>query len=148
RRRRAWVSSPSSAPPVIVPPWKKPAKGLCYNGALFEWKCNDISRIGDSALNPEHATRPRPAVADPVRKEFLVFGRPAPYEADIDEVVATLRSGWIGPGPKVGRFEEAFRSYIGARHALALNSCTAALHLSMIAAGIGPGDEVITTPHT
>jgi len=91
--------------------------------------------------------KPQP-VSGPVRKQFLVFGSPALEEAEIQEVVETLRSGWIGTGPKVGRFEQAFRDYIGARHALALNSCTAALHLSMIAAGVGPGDEVITTPHT
>lgn len=63
-------------------------------------------------------------------------------------MVSTLRSGWIGTGPKVGQFEELFREYIGARYAVALNSCTAALHVSMIVAGIGPGDEVITTPMT
>lgn len=83
-----------------------------------------------------------------IRREFLVFGKPALEEAEIQEVVETLRSGWIGTGPRVARFEQEFRDYIGSRHALALNSCTAALHLSMIAAGVGPGDEVITTPHT
>ena len=83
-----------------------------------------------------------------MRQDFLVFGRPAIEEAEIAEVVATLRSGWIGTGPRVARFEEMFREYIGARHAVALNSCTAALHLSMVAAGVGPGDEVITTPLT
>ena len=84
----------------------------------------------------------------PVREDFLVFGSPALEEAEIQEMVATLRSGWIGTGPKVARFEEDFRRYIGSPHAMALNSCTAALHLSMIAAGVGPGDEVITVPHT
>lgn len=84
----------------------------------------------------------------PVREGFLVFGSPCLEEPEIEEVVATLRSGWIGTGPKVGRFEEAFRQYIGAKHAVALNSCTAALHLSMLAAGIGRGDEVVTTPMT
>ena len=64
------------------------------------------------------------------------------------EVEATLRSGWLGTGPKVTRFEDMFKEYTGAKHALALNSCTAALHLSMLAAGIGPEDEVITTPLT
>jgi len=83
-----------------------------------------------------------------MRKDFLVFGSPAIDEAEIDEVVATLRSGWIGTGPRVARFEEMFREYIGARHAIALNSCTAALHLSMVVSGVGPGDEVITTPMT
>jgi len=91
--------------------------------------------------------KPEPADG-PVRKEFLVFGSPALQEAEIQEVVETLRSGWIGTGPRVARFERDFREYIGSRHALALNSCTAALHLSMIAAGVGPGDEVITTPLT
>jgi dTDP-4-amino-4,6-dideoxygalactose transaminase len=83
-----------------------------------------------------------------MREDFLVFGSPAIDEAEIAEVVATLRSGWVGAGPRVARFEEMFRDYIGARHAVALNSCTAALHLSMIATGVGPGDEVITTPLT
>jgi len=82
------------------------------------------------------------------RNDFLVFGSPYIEEPEIDEMVSTLRSGWIGTGPKVGRFEELFREYIGAPYAIALNSCTAALHVSMIVAGIGPGDEVITTPMT
>lgn len=82
------------------------------------------------------------------RKEFLVFGSPLIEEAEIAEVAATLRSGWIGTGPKVHRFEEMFRAYSGARHALALNSCTAALHLSMLALGIGAGDEVIVPAMT
>ncbi|HET9482144.1 MAG TPA: DegT/DnrJ/EryC1/StrS family aminotransferase [Candidatus Polarisedimenticolia bacterium] len=100
-------------------------------------------------MKPEAAaSRATDASHQPVRKNFLVFGSPALEEPEIQEVVETLRSGWIGTGPRVGRFEENFRKYIGARHALALNSCTAALHLSMIAAGIGSGDEVITTPHT
>jgi len=83
-----------------------------------------------------------------MRQDFLVFGRPTIEEAEIAEVVATLRSGWIGTGPRVARFEEMFREYIGARHAVALNSCSAALHLSMVASGVGSGDEVITTPLT
>ena len=83
-----------------------------------------------------------------MRKDFLIFGSPAIEEGEIAEVVATLRSGWIGTGPRVARFEELFREYVGAKHAIALNSCTAALHLSMVVSGIGPGDEVITTPMT
>ena len=83
-----------------------------------------------------------------MRKDFLIFGSPAIDQAEIDEVVATLRSGWIGTGPRVARFEEMFREYIGAAHAIALNSCTAALHLSMVVSGVGRGDEVITTPMT
>ena len=77
------------------------------------------------------------------RDRFLVFGAPAIGEEEIAEVVATLRSGWLGTGPRVARFEEEFRRYKGADHAVAVGSCTAALHLSMLAAGLGPGDEVI-----
>ncbi len=83
-----------------------------------------------------------------MRETPLVFGSPVIDDAEIAEVVATLRSGWIGTGPRVARFEELFREYIGAEHAIALSSCTAALHLSMVVSGVGPGDEVITTPMT
>ena len=77
-----------------------------------------------------------------------MFGSPLIEQAEIDEVVDSLLSGWVGTGPKVGRFEAMFRDYIGSKHAVAVSSCTAALHLSMIAAGIRPGDEVITSPMT
>lgn len=79
---------------------------------------------------------------------FLVFGAPLIEQPEIDEVVDSLRSGWLGTGPKVARFEEMFREYTGADYALAVNSCTAGMHLALVAAGIGPGDEVITTPMT
>ena len=82
------------------------------------------------------------------RSEFLVFGKPRIEEEDIAEVVATLRSGWIGMGPRTLQFEREFAEYVGAKHAIAVNSCTAALHLALLAAGVGPGDEVITTPLT
>lgn len=92
----------------------------------------------------------KPAVegGQPVRKDFLVFGSPDIKEAEIQEVVDTLRSGWLGTGPKVRRFEEDFRAYIGCKHAIALNSCTAGLHLALDVLDIGEGDEVITTPIT
>ncbi|MBA2719094.1 MAG: DegT/DnrJ/EryC1/StrS aminotransferase family protein [Chloroflexi bacterium] len=85
------------------------------------------------------------AVLTPVRarEDFLVFGAPQIEEAEIDEVVASMRAAWLGTGPKVARFEQQFREYKGASHAAAVNSCTAALHLSLLAAGVGPGDEVI-----
>jgi len=83
-----------------------------------------------------------------VRTSFLVFGSPRIEEDEIQEVVDALRSAWLGTGPKVARFEEMFRDYIGAKYALAVHSCTAALHLSLIASGVKPGDEVITTPMT
>jgi dTDP-4-amino-4,6-dideoxygalactose transaminase len=78
----------------------------------------------------------------------VIFGAPDISEAEIQEVVDTLRSGWIGTGPKVKQFEAAFADYLGVRHAVATNSGTAALHLSLDAIGVGPGDEVITTPLT
>jgi dTDP-4-amino-4,6-dideoxygalactose transaminase len=86
----------------------------------------------------------------PIRPKdrFLVFGAPAIEEAEIEEVAASMRSGWLGTGPKVARFENDFKGYKTAKHAVAVNSCTAALHLSILAAGIQPGDEVITTPMT
>lgn len=86
----------------------------------------------------------------PVRSKenFLVFGSPLIEEAEIEEVAASMKSGWLGTGPKVAKFEQDFMRYKGAKYAAALNSCTAALHLSILAAGINPGDEVITTPMT
>jgi dTDP-4-amino-4,6-dideoxygalactose transaminase len=83
-----------------------------------------------------------------MRREFLTFGAPSIGEEEIAEVVACLRSGWIGTGPRVAEFEKQFRDYRGAKHAVAVNSCTAALHLSLLVAGLKPGDEVITTPMT
>ncbi len=87
----------------------------------------------------------------PVRPKdrFMVFGAPLIGEEEIAEVVACLRSGWVGTGPRVAQFQSDFVKYQGGvGHAAALNSATAALHLSLLAAGIGPGDEVITTPMT
>ncbi len=78
----------------------------------------------------------------------IPFHRPSIGVEEIDEVVNTLRSGWLTTGPRVARFERDFREYIGADHALAVNSATAALHLALAALKIGPGDEVITTPMT
>ena len=81
-------------------------------------------------------------------RPFIVFGSPQTQKSEIEEVVATLESGWLGTGPRVAAFEKAFAEYKNApaNHVAAVNSCTAALHISMIAAGIGPGDEVITPP--
>ena len=84
------------------------------------------------------------------KKPFIVFGAPQINQPEIDEVIETLQSGWLGTGPKVARFEKDFAAYknIPSTHTAAVNSCTAALHVSMIAAGLKPGDEVITTPMT
>jgi len=87
---------------------------------------------------------------EPIRSKdrFLVFGAPAIEDAEIAAVVATMKSGWLGTGPQTARFEQAIALYKGSPHAVALNSCTAALHLSLLASGVQPGDEVITTPMT
>jgi dTDP-4-amino-4,6-dideoxygalactose transaminase len=82
------------------------------------------------------------------RENFLVFGAPAIEDAEIQELVATMRSGWLGTGPRVARFEQAFAAYKGVGSAAAVNSCTAALHLSILALGLKPGDEVITSALT
>jgi len=79
---------------------------------------------------------------------YLVFGAPAIGEAEVAEVADTMRSGWLGTGPKVARFVDGFKSYSGVKHACAVSSGTAAMHMSMLAAGVGPGDEVITTAMT
>jgi len=83
-----------------------------------------------------------------MRKEYLPFSPPCISEEEIAEVVDTLRSDWITTGPKVKRFEEEFAAAVDAPAALALSSCTAALHLALVSLGIGPGDAVLTTPMT
>ena len=80
--------------------------------------------------------------------EFLPFARPYIGKEEIDEVVDSLKSGWLTMGPKTEMFERIVAEYTGAKHAIAVNSCTAAMHLSLLALGIGIGDEVITTPYT
>jgi dTDP-4-amino-4,6-dideoxygalactose transaminase len=82
------------------------------------------------------------------RSEYLVFGSPEIREEEIEEVLATLRSAWIGTGPRVARFESEFRDYVGSDHAVAVNSCTAGLHLAMVALGLRPEDEVIVPAMT
>jgi dTDP-4-amino-4,6-dideoxygalactose transaminase len=84
----------------------------------------------------------------PQRSEPLAFARPAIGDAEIGEVVAALRSGWVTTGPRTRAFEAEFAAAVGAPAALALNSCTAALHLGLVCHGIGPGDVVFTTPMT
>lgn len=83
-----------------------------------------------------------------MRESFLVFGAPAIEPPEIEEVVAVMNSGWLGTGPRVAQFEKAFAAYKGVKYTAAVNSCTAALHLSMLALGLQPGTEVITSPLT
>jgi dTDP-4-amino-4,6-dideoxygalactose transaminase len=92
--------------------------------------------------------REDPLNFDNPREDYLIFGNPLIEEPEIQEVVDTLRSGWLGTGPKVARFEDLFKDYIGSQFALALNSCTAGLHLAMVVSGIRQGDEVVTSPLT
>lgn len=82
------------------------------------------------------------------KREFLPIFRPNYGTAEIKAVTEVLKSGWVGLGPKTAEFEKRFASYVGARYAIALNSATAALHLALLAANVGPGDEVITSPLT
>lgn len=86
----------------------------------------------------------------PIRRKdnFLIFGAPVIEDAEIEEVIASLKSGWLGTGPKVARFEEDFKKYKEVPYAAAVSSCTAAMHLSLLAAGLKPGDEVLTTALT
>ncbi len=82
------------------------------------------------------------------RDRFLTFSPPMIGDDEINEVIDTLRSDWITTGPKTRKFEQEFATYLGASEALALNSWTAAAHTALVTAGIGPGDEVITTVNT
>src|SRR6185312_4436024 len=82
------------------------------------------------------------------RSEFLSFQPPAITDAEIDAVAATLRSGWLTTGPRTAELEARMRDYLEAKHVLAVSSGTAALHLSLVALGVGPGDEVITSSLT
>src|SRR2546421_286726 len=91
-----------------------------------------------TAVSPE---RPR-------RESFLPFARPHLTQAEIDEVVDTLRSGWLSTGPKAKRFEHEFARAVGAPHSVAVSSGTAALHLALDVVGVGPGDEVIVPVYT
>jgi dTDP-4-amino-4,6-dideoxygalactose transaminase len=79
---------------------------------------------------------------------FIPFNLPSIGDEEVNEIVATLRSGWLTTGPRTAQFEEEFRAYVASPYALAVNSGTAGLHLALAALEIGPGDEVITTPLT
>src|SRR5690242_8208970 len=110
-----------------------------------------LDRAAQIATYRELSQRVRRAVSSSTytpREHFLAFSPPLIGEEEIDEVVDTLRSDWLTTGPKTRRFEQDFARYVGGTDALALNSCTAGLHTALAALGIGPGDEVITTPMT
>jgi perosamine synthetase len=84
----------------------------------------------------------------PVREKLLPYGRQSIDDTDIEAVVEVLKSDWLTTGPKIGEFEERFAEWVGARHAVSFSSGTAALHGAAFAAGLGPGDEAVTTPMT
>lgn len=90
-----------------------------------------------SIMTPTNAARP-----------WIPFHKPSIGDEEVREVEATLRSGWLTTGPRTAQFESEFKEYVNAPYALAVNSATAGLHLALAALGIGPGDEVITTPNT
>ncbi|MEK7463246.1 MAG: DegT/DnrJ/EryC1/StrS aminotransferase family protein, partial [Patescibacteria group bacterium] len=81
-------------------------------------------------------------------KKFIVFGKPSFNKEELKAVKQVLDSGWVGMGPRCEEFEKLFAEYVGAKYAVSVSSCTAALHLALLAANVGPGDEVITTTLT
>jgi dTDP-4-amino-4,6-dideoxygalactose transaminase len=89
-----------------------------------------------------------PELSSTRRTDFLSFQPPAITEEEVEAVAETLRSGWLTTGPRTAELEARMRDYLDANHVLAVSSCTAALHLSLVALGVGPGDEVITTSIT
>lgn len=82
------------------------------------------------------------------KNKYVIFGSPKIGSMEIKEVLSTLKSGWIGTGPKAKKFESDFAKFKKTNYAIALNSCTAALHLGLLSLNLKPGDEVITTPLT
>lgn len=127
-------------------------EGIALGRKLYEQRRNGRSVAAESAPvehgNSNGHGRLSIEGGEPVRASFLPFGAPCLGEEEVAEVVDTLRSGWIGTGPKAERFEREFADHVGVKHAVSLNSCTAGLFLSLVALGIGAGDEVITTPLT
>ncbi|MFZ2360464.1 MAG: DegT/DnrJ/EryC1/StrS family aminotransferase [Anaerolineae bacterium] len=83
-----------------------------------------------------------------MRDSFLPFAFPDVDAAELQQIKEALDSGWVTTGPKTKQFEAQFAAAVGAKHAVAVNSCTAAMHLALEAIGLRPGDEVITTPYT
>jgi dTDP-4-amino-4,6-dideoxygalactose transaminase/nucleoside-diphosphate-sugar epimerase len=106
------------------------------------------SRYYNIRLLKELVEKPATMGGEPACDEFVPFSLPLLGPEEEREVVETLRSGWLTTGPRTQKFEGIARDYLGCAHAVAVNSCTGALHITLAALGVGPGDEVITTPIT
>ena len=83
-----------------------------------------------------------------MRESFLPFALPDTDESEVHEVSEVIRSGWLTTGARTHKLEHDLAAYVGAKHAVAVSSCTAAMHLALEAVGVGPGDKVATTPYT
>lgn len=147
------TASPARTRGAVSPKLSTPNTNACFlirYDAAPEDYWFAVSERGRSQVTAGVLKRRRASwsVDAPLRDTYLVFGSPLLLEPEIEEVVATLRSGWIGTGPRVQSFEEAFRRYTGAAEAIAVSSCTAALHLALVALGLTPGEEVIVPAMT
>jgi UDP-sulfoquinovose synthase len=107
----------------------------------------DAMTADAATIGPAHAATSGPAGADG-GQQYLAFHRPSITDDDVAAVGRALRSGWLTHGPLCQEFEAAFAGHVGAPRAVTLSSGTAALHLALVALGVGPGDEVVTTPLT
>ena len=103
---------------------------------------------GDDPETPDELHRTARKIKKMAKNPFIPFSRPWIDDTEIEAVSQVLASKWISTGNRVREFERAFAEYLGVKHAIAVSSCTAALHLSLVVAEIGSGDEVITTPYT
>jgi dTDP-4-amino-4,6-dideoxygalactose transaminase len=99
-------------------------------------------------MTAKHDNVPAIEGGEPVRKDFLPFFRPSIDANDIRNVTKTLESGWLTLGPQTQQFEEELQDYLDVRHVVAMNSCSAAMFVALKALGVGPGDEVVTSPLT
>ncbi|MBI4870543.1 MAG: DegT/DnrJ/EryC1/StrS family aminotransferase, partial [Candidatus Riflebacteria bacterium] len=126
--------------------------GVAMDGRQFLERAARVSRQPRFEQAQALATPPRPRLAadggEPVSPRFIYFGQPLFDKEEEDAVVQTIRSGWVGMGPKCQQFEKEFGEYVGNPRSVSLSSCTAALHLSLVLLGVGPGREVVTTPLT
>ena len=118
--------------------------------AISEGRFDDADHVRYYNIKTHQKNQETPVVegGEPLRGTFLPFALPKIGEEEEREVIETLRSGWVTTGPRTARFEKDLREYTRAEEVVAVNSCTAALHLSLCALDLQPGDEVITSPVT